>query len=281
METKGFNAEPPTVWQKGEKMDTIKHAIIAMMVLSLLAGTLVAGTAALEPTISTSTGEVKGMQTLGVSPDGGFSGYNIIWDNGMDYTFGVSSQNDTNVSLVSLCADDFSFIENQTVKDVHWSGEYFPSADGGFDWEITFYTDDGNKPGTVIASFYFPNAETHETFIDHYCDYYVDLPTPVECAANTKYWISIQGIGDHPPQSYWGAHRAPILLSEALFKSDYFGFPDWTNFSDAPGDMCFQLTSGKAEARKAEAPTLMPTGLVALAGLLSAIAAVAIVRKRR
>ena len=174
------------------------------------------------------------------------------------------------------------------MRDVHWIGGYFvPGTDGDFDWEITFYNDNGtgNQPGSVIASFYFPNAETHETYIGPSIngiayDYSVDLPTPVEFAANTKYWISVQSIGYFPPNGGWANHPDPILLHEAVFKSDYFGYPDWTNFTlvsevGEPRDMCFQLTGG------AEVPTLTPIGLIALISLLAAIAAIAIVRKRR
>jgi hypothetical protein len=264
-------------------MDTRTKALTAMMVLSVLAGTLVAVSAALEPTISSSTGEPRGRHALGASPDGGVLGYNVTWDNGMNYDFLGASQNDTVYPFECLLADDFIFTENQIVRDVHWIGGYWngPPDDGDFDWEITFYNDNGtgNQPGTVIASFYFLNADTHETYFGPYYNYSVDLPAPVEFAANTKYWISVQGIGYFPPQSAWAMHYDPILLHQALFKSDYFGYHEWTNSSEVwgdPYDMCFQLTGGEAEV-----PALTPIGLIALVSLLSAIAAVAIIRKRR
>jgi len=258
-------------------------------VLVLFTATAVSAT--LEPEISTSTGELSGMQFL--DPGGGASEYTVIWDNGMNYTGLVSSQNDTNSSFECLTADDFSFTEKQIVRDVHWIGGYVnPPIDGNFDWEITFYNDNGtgNQPGTVIASFYFLNAETHETciftggFIIN--NYSVDLPTPIEFEANTKYWVSIQGIGYFPPRSGWARHTSPILLHEAVLKSDDFGYPDWTSWSvfppPVPKDMCFQLTGGKAEVPgKAAVPAFTPTGLIALVCLLSTIVAVAIVRKRR
>jgi hypothetical protein len=240
-------------------MDNSKTAIIAMMVLSMLFGLLLAVSA---------------------------GGYNVIWDNGMNYTGLLTSVNDTNSSYECLTADDFSFTEKQIVRDVHWIGGYVPPIDGNFNWEITFYNDSGtgNQPGTVIASFYFPNAETHETWIFTggfiINNYSVDLPTPIEFEANTKYWVSIQGIGYIPPQSGWARHTSPILLHEAVLKSDDLGYPAWTSWSVfppyGPRDVCFQLTGGKAEV-----PALTPIGLIALVSLLSAIAAVAIVRKRR
>jgi len=274
-----------------KKKAIVSRKLMTLFVVLIFAGTLVAVSAALEPTISSSTGEFRGVQALGASPGGGVSGYNVIWDNGMNYNNMGSTQNDTNMSLVSLIADDFIFTENQTVRDVHWIGGYWngPPDDGDFDWEIIFYNDNGtgNQPGTVIASFYFPNAETGEQLIledkgTYYYDYSVDLPTPVEFAANTKYWISVQGIGDWQPQSGWAMHTDSILLHEAVFKSDYvdWNFPDWTNTSTVfgePYDMCFQLTSGKTKA-----PLLTPIGLVALVAMLSAIAVISIkIRKRQ
>lgn len=248
-------------------MDNIKNkAIVSRKVMTLLvvmifAVGLVAVSAAVEPTISSSSGEFRGMRALGASPGGGASGYNVVWDNGMNYDNMGSTQNDTNYPFVSLIADDFIFTENQIVRDVHWRGGYYiPAEDGDFDWEITFYTDNGtgNQPGTVIASFYFPNAETHETYIGPVFsgiafDYSLDLPTPLEFAANTKYWISIQSIGYFPPNGGWAMHNDSILLHQAVFKSDYFGYPNWTNWTNAEMFGTYPMTcasSGPAVKRR-------------------------------
>jgi hypothetical protein len=265
-------------------MDKKKIATTAMMVLSvLLLFTATAVSATLEPEISTSIGELRGMQFL--ESGGGASEYNVIWDNGMPFNGLRSSQYEPGFDCLN--ADDFFFTEKQIVRDVHWIGGYWnfiysEPYDANFAWEITFYNDNGtgNQPGAVITSFYFPSAETHVTKIFNtssaiYNNYSVDLPTPIEFEANTKYWVSIQGIGYFPPQSGWAYHDSPLLLHEAVTKSEYFGYPDWTNVG---ADMCFQLTGSKAEA---EASTLTPIGLVALAGLLATLAVLTMRRKRR
>jgi hypothetical protein len=272
-------------------MDNSKTAITAMMALSVLVlFTATAVSATFEPEISISTGEFSGMQFL--DSGGGASEYNVIWDNGMNFDGMISSQNDL-MGFDCLPADDFSFTEKQIVRDVHWIGGYWnfysEPHDANFVWEITFYNDNGtgNQPGAVIAAFYFLNAETHVTKIFNtstsiYYNYSVDLPTPIEFEANTKYWVSIQGIGYFPPQSGWAYHYSPLLLHEAVAKSAYFGYPDWTNVSEfsppLTRDMCFQLTGSKAEA---EAPALTPIGLIVLVTMLSAIAAVSIQLERR
>jgi len=182
----------------------------------------------------------------------------IVWDNGMHYIGLGPSQEDHVYNLDPIIADDFQFATDQLVNDVHWIGGYFngPPNDGDFDWEITFYNDNGlgTTPGVAIVTYTFANADVNETFIEYiyplypdvgaYYSYSVKVPK-LYFSANTKYWISIQGIGDYPPQSGWGMHADPILLHRAVFKSVWFGYPDWTNTEDFFAyavDMCFQLT---------------------------------------
>jgi len=177
----------------------------------------------------------------------------VVWDNGMWYDNGGASQYDAASGLDPIIADDFQFATDQLVNDVHWIGVYFngPPDDGDFDWEVKFYNDfgDGTKPGATIATYTFANADVNETLIEAFSgggwySYSVKVPK-LYFSANTKYWISIQGIGAYPPQSGWAMHSDQILLHEAVFKSVYFGYLDWTNSSIVwgdPYDMCFQLT---------------------------------------
>ncbi len=181
----------------------------------------------------------------------------IVWDNGLAYVGIAASQYDVNVDPVldPIVADDFEFTVDQPVNDVHWIGGYWngPPDDGDFDWEIIFYDDigDGTKPGATIGTYTFPNIGVNETWIDgtpggsNFYSYSVNLPGTLTFLAGIKYWISIQGIGTFPPQSGVAYHEDPILLHQAVFKSDYFSFPDWTNSAVVFGaaiDLCFQLT---------------------------------------
>jgi len=181
----------------------------------------------------------------------------VVWDNGSTFEGIAASQVDITLDpiLDPLVADDFLFDADQLVNDIHWIGGYWngPPDDGDFDWEIIFYDDfgDGTKPGTVIASYYYTNAEVNETFLEgtpggiNYYNYSVDLPATLNFIAGTKYWVSMQGIGAYPPQSGIAYHQSPIALHEAVFRSNYFGYPDWTNGLEVFGysmDLCFQLT---------------------------------------
>jgi hypothetical protein len=178
----------------------------------------------------------------------------VVWDNGMHYENLLTAQMDASLPLVSEPADDFMFEVDQLVNDVHWIGGYYsgPPDDGDFNWKVTFYRDfgDGTKPGTIINTWVFSNAQVNETLIEPmsgggYYSYSVILPTTLTFLSGEKYWVSIQGIGDIPPQSGWACHSDIILLHQAVFRSVFFGFLDWVDVLMAIGieaDMCFQLT---------------------------------------
>ena len=178
----------------------------------------------------------------------------VVWDNGMGYDNGWHAQDDPVAGIDALPADDFMFATDQLVNDVHWLGGYWngPPNDGDFDWRVTFYSDIGDAmPGVVINTWLFSNAQVNETFVEEYLpgvfvySYSVDLPAALSFLAGTRYWISIQGVGADPPWSFWAMHSDPVQLHEAVFKSVYHGYPNWTNSSiviGVPYDMCFQLT---------------------------------------
>jgi hypothetical protein len=181
----------------------------------------------------------------------------IVWDNGMEDDAIVIAIEDDQYPIYAECADDFRFDTLTEVCDVHWIGGYWKGV--GYNschwpWKITFYNDDNNKPGSVyLGPFEYNNSEYTETFIkdlgQEYGNRYefsVDLPENYEFPGDQKFWISIKGVGSFPPQSGWACHFGPGKLHEAVFKSAYFGYPDWTDTSIAMGTslhMCFQLTT--------------------------------------
>jgi len=224
---------------------------------SMLMAALMA--AALVVSFSLATGERDPAIGLTSGPSGGSGEFvpkdapdsrAVVWDNGMGYSALGTAQIDAAVPFESEPADDFMFDEDQPVSDVHWIGGYWngPPDDGDFDWKVSFYADfgDGTKPGALIDSWVFPNANVNETFIaTYFYSYSVNLPATLVFSADTKYWIAIQGIGNYPPQSGWATHTDVILLHECTFRSVYFEYPDWVNGSELwtdPTDMCFQLT---------------------------------------
>jgi len=177
----------------------------------------------------------------------------VLWDNGLHYDGCIISEWDATYPFMAIGADDFQFEETTVITDVHWTGGYWlPGEDGDFDWNVSFYMDrgDGMAPGVKIYEEVFPNAMVHETFIEEIWgvwmfSYWVDLADPITFTGGEKYWISIQGVGTAPPDSYWGCH-SPVVDHVLVWKSPYFGYPDWTDCTELwygnAIDFCFQLT---------------------------------------
>jgi len=212
---------------------------------------------------------MKTQQTEISSPQTAAKG--IVWDN----TMGVHGANGgVIVSTVrpdgiAWAADDFQLDADAAVTSVNWQGGYFQTelAQGDYDycwdWRVIFWEDfgDGTKPGNEIYNFTIANAsiarEYWYTYIrpeSPYTHYYVmnysaDLPEAVTFNANTKYWITIQGIGPYPPQGCWVRHNdtdGGVIMHEAVLKGVLWGYTDWTQLSLIPGvvvphDLNFQL----------------------------------------
>jgi hypothetical protein len=182
----------------------------------------------------------------------------VVWDNGMEYSGLMSSQWDESYPYDCYQADDFHFEEPTEVTDVHWVGGYWnPKENGGFDWCIQFFKDDGSggAPAALpyqpsyAGPFCFTVNEYTEEYLDEtetslFYEYSVDLPEPITFNACEKYWIAIWGAGVFPPQSGWGFHE-DFQLSPCVWGSDFWGYVYWTPGYDIQGydhDMAFQLT---------------------------------------
>ena len=179
----------------------------------------------------------------------------VVWNNGLALAGLVSAQEEDVYNLDSVPADDFLFEEDTDVYGLFYIGGYWnPMGVAKFDWNISFYNDDGSgwKPGAVIFNEVFANdAIEKEIFFNStsstYINHTIQFDDPLTFTANTKYWVSIQGVGDFPPQSGLGRHNESfggIKLHEGVWKGAYFGVPDWVNSSDQFGeavDYCFQL----------------------------------------
>jgi hypothetical protein len=194
----------------------------------------------------------------------------LVWDNvvGVHGSLGgVIAAQDDGAGYNATPADDFMFSTVQHVNSVFWQGGYFACEtahgmkDYNWDWRITFWADrgDGNAPGSGLYQWMFPNATIQRRFWYNYtrpdngrqywvANYTVQLPENVLFEANTKYWISIQGLGEIP-QSCWSRHNESvggILLHQAVYKCAYSGYPDWVNLSvifpdHLPHDLNYQL----------------------------------------
>jgi hypothetical protein len=183
----------------------------------------------------------------------------IVWDNSLNYENMGSAQDDSAYPFLSEMADDFEY--NGVVHDVHWVGGYWNGDPAPFDWRIRFYKDSGGAPGSLHAGPY-EFAWDDIDKIDLGGGYFqMNVDIPATSFSGGKYWISIQGVGNFPPQSGWAIHTDQVLLSEAMFKSDFFGYPSWTPASTVGwgyADTAFQLTL-KAETDVGVTEIIHPT----------------------
>jgi len=191
-----------------------------------------------------------------------FQGSCVVWDNQVehiDYIFHAQDEPpETPNPQDCFFADDFQFNEKTDAYWLYWAQGYYMcnSADGPkdyhFDWNITFYVDDGSgyRPGAVYAGpFTFADADIikgEELFNSTtqvgglwISGAGVLFSDPVTFLADTKYWISIYGLGLHHPYSGWVAHMemtGGILLNEAVWKAT--GHPEWENISESEPHRC-------------------------------------------
>ena len=188
--------------------------------------------------------------------------YGMVWDNGLQYHGYVPAQWDEVRNFDAYPADDFQFQDDTTVRYVNWVGGYFNTnyQQGNLDWSLAFYQDsgDGNIPGALYAGPYqFTPTMCNPVLLEDtgsntYYQYSVELPEDVEFIGGEKYWISSWGVGTYPPQTAAAGHNDSILLHQAVYKSDYFGYSDWTDGEDVswigvPSDACFQLITPSLE----------------------------------
>ena len=216
---------------------------------------------------NTNTNTMKKMLT--VNPSESQGGPDLIWDN----TVGVyGGSGGVIVSVLrpdgdATPADDFVFGAPVTISAVFWQGGYFQCElaqgfkDYGWNWNIIFWTDsgNGNTPGAIISNQTVTNSSIEHSFWYEWtnassgreywvANYSAQLPVPVAFDANTKYWVTIQGVGAYPPQACWSRHNETvggIKLHQAVFKGALWSAPNWENISvitwGIPHDLNFQL----------------------------------------
>jgi uncharacterized repeat protein (TIGR01451 family) len=180
----------------------------------------------------------------------GSKGDNIVWDNGLDYDGFVAAVEPLTPGHIDVYpADDFEFETLTYVTGVRWIGGYIDANPETWDWCIVIYFDDGTGdfPGEeIIDSFCYSWEDINkEEIVSGIWEMWVELPYSIVFQTD-KFWISIYAVGDSLPTSVWGYHFDTIILKQAVFKSDYYGYPNWifiTKMVDYPADMCYQLIS--------------------------------------
>ncbi|MFA5102544.1 MAG: hypothetical protein WC525_05280 [Candidatus Thermoplasmatota archaeon] len=245
-----------------------QKTILKQAVVLLLMALMIVSSGAVGTDTSTTERVVQNQATLGSAR----LDRALVWDNvvGVSGSLGGIIVATVRTEGTAFPADDFRFGSEATVESVFWEGGYFQCQlatgqhDYNWDWRVIFWSDDGmgDHPGSEIYNQTIPDALIARTFWYNYthpdngntywvAHYSADLPTPITFDANTKYWITVQGIQtpNSYPQACWARHNnthGGILLHEAEILAAYWGYTTWTNISTLvtdhlPHDLNFQL----------------------------------------
>ena len=161
-----------------------------------------------------------------------------------------------------------SLLIGATVNSIVWQGGYFQTQlatgdhDYNWSWRVVFWNDsgDGSHPGSEIYNMTIEYKHHAVIVVYLYQPRHPGITTgspttplhsrlPMHFNANTKYWITLTGLGEYPPQACWSRHNntvGGIKLHQAVFKGAAWGYTDWINLSTMvpdglPHDLNFQL----------------------------------------
>ena len=215
-------------------------------------------------------------------------------------------------SATHMLADDWQCTETGLVTDIHiwgsWSDDcettgselvfhleiWDDNTSGPYSkpgtrlWERYLNTSDYkvHRNGTGPQSFYVPQPpdpyflSNNHNFTYQY-NFYIDPADAFNQTEGNIYWLVVSSFTDPCPEGrFFGVKNTSVPFRDtAVFWNTTIW--DWSELKDPSGvslDLAFVITG---ESQPSPVAALTPTGLIALVSLLSAFAAVAIVRKRR
>ena len=244
-----------------KKTNILKEAaVLSIGTLLILTSVAVMATTPQENTITTQKCEINS-SPKNILPSF-LQGDVLLWDNYcLTWKSSYHSQDDPPdepKQWDSYVADDFMFDIETEVHWIFWQFSYWNCNPAGgpkdfhYDWNVTFFEDDGTgtSPGTIyVGPITIADADIDKSF--PYSNSTIQsggywsggatafLPQTISFNASTKYWITLYSTGPIYPQTGRMVHnesQGGILLHEAKFKSEHWGYPVWTNFSDVDGE---------------------------------------------
>jgi hypothetical protein len=141
------------------------------------------------------------------------------------------------LGLESELANDFTLDADATITRAIGNGGYYNWVAGdppvtSYNWR--FFSDADCVPDVLLDSYAGVDVET---FIGYdgfgYPTYKYELAASFAAAAVRKYWFELQA-ADHPFPPQWGRQGTGWLVTncDSMFRSEYFGYPDWTEADD-------------------------------------------------
>lgn len=163
----------------------------------------------------------------------------------------ISSDVICQYGLESEVANDFRIDTDGTiVKAIGYGGPYnWVEGDPDiFAYNLRFYTDANCRPDALLESFL--HAAAIETFLGldayGYPTYKLEIPIAFSVIGGTRYWFSLQA-DDHPFPPQWGRQGTGgrVTWCDTMFRSAFFGYPDWVPASDiGPWDAAQEFECG-------------------------------------
>ncbi|MBE0411118.1 MAG: hypothetical protein IBX69_15460 [Anaerolineales bacterium] len=181
----------------------------------------------------------------------GLSG--TLWDNGdFDGNSGLSSELGTSVPDART-ADDFLLEDLCPLYDINMIRTQMLQNSNPWDAIVEIYADSGGAgPASLLATFPMTSWELRGSAFGYPWYEYTFDTSGMQLPAG-KYWVSSIGLGDGSlgDRAFFGTSgNGFVQLQEGYFKSDYFGFPNWTPGIDVFGnytDYAFNIDGGCAE----------------------------------
>ena len=207
-----------------------KVALALVLSLAFAGGVL-----AVDPSLSVGGG---GMNVL----DG--SGRDVVWAEppNLDGLI-ASSEVIGDLGLESEIATDFVLTFDTSIGFVRWWGGYYNGNGCGeigvaTHWNLRLYDDAGCVPNQLIAEFLAVNSNEVSIGCQAGAFPMFEYWTWIDCTtffAGNLYWFSAQASSHTFPPQVGRLAAAGVTNCESVFRSAFFGFPDWVATIDVFG----------------------------------------------
>lgn len=160
------------------------------------------------------------------------AGEGTVFEQLPDGDTSLASQSDACTPFVAECADDFTGDGSSIVAVSFWGYFWEPTPSQPKAFTIRFFAAAmGGGPGELLFEREVTEIASSGGDVIRYD---ASLGEVFETTAGATYYISIVAEHCSPPQ--WGWASAAGNAEDVYFRSDYFGYPEWTRGNDVFGD---------------------------------------------
>jgi hypothetical protein len=188
-------------------------------------------------------------------------GRDLLFDQSATGLFAFcSSQWDSVFPFYSKVADNFSLTTDAEIDSVVWWGGYWSMQQNSLvDFRVEFFPESTGLNQPKQDPVYSERLGFVEIDLGGYYRYEASIP-PFSAIGGEQYWITFMATIVFPP--HWGNNCSwPANTpgwgdgQECYFKSDMFGYPEWTDATTAlgePYESSFQLFKSQAGCNEDE-----------------------------